>query len=280
MSAYRDRVAIITGGASGIGAAVAGELAHHGARLVLADRDVERARLTAQAIVDAGGRADAVALDVTDAGAVRDTIERVHREHGRIDFLFNNAGIAIAGEARDHTLDDWLRTLDINLRGVVHGVHAAYPLMAKQGHGHIVNTASVAGLFPATNEIAYTASKYAVVGLTRALRAEGEALGVRATVICPGFVDTPILFENITIRHPGELPIRSRGDLKALLPVRVMPVEKAARIIARGVARNAAIVVVTPHAWGLWLLDRLSPRIGHRLARLMVEEHRRRFPRT
>ncbi len=279
MDAFRDRVAIVTGGASGIGAAVAAEMARRGAVLVLADRDAKRARDTAEQIVAAGGRATAVALDVTDAAAVRDTIERVHAQHGRLDYLYNNAGIAIGGEARDHTLEDWRRTLDVNLGGVVHGVHAAFALMVKQGHGHIVNTASLAGIFPAANEIAYTTSKYAVVGMTRVLRAEGAALGVRATVVCPGFVDTPILFENITLRHPGTIPVQSRADMKAMLPVRVMPVERAARIIVRGVARNEAIVIVTPHAWVLWMLDRLSPSLGHALGRLLMREHRRRFPR-
>ena len=261
MKRFRDKVCIVTGGASGIGRELGSQLVRHGAIVTLADLDATRAE-EAAASMGAGSRAKAARLNVTDPEAVRELVEATTAEHGRLDYLFNNAGIAIAAEAEDHSLDDWNRVLNVNLMGVVHGVHAAYPIMIRQGHGHIVNTASLAGLFPMSNEIAYVAAKYAVVGLSTALRAEGAAHGVKVSVVCPGFVDTPILYENITIKNPGGLAVGSREEVKALFPVHAMPVEKAAREILSGVARNKAIIPVTRHAKLLWWLSRLSPSLA------------------
>nr|BFE81638.1 hypothetical protein GCM10020093_042390 [Planobispora longispora] len=138
------RTAIVTGGASGIGRAVCRELSRRGMHVVAADIDEAGAERTAKEF----GCASA-GLDVTDARAVRDLVRRVKDERGRLDFMFNNAGIAVGGTTDELTLDHWNRTIDVNLRGVVHGVHAAYPIMLEQGRGHIVNTASLAGLTPA-----------------------------------------------------------------------------------------------------------------------------------
>lgn len=280
MRHFENKTAIITGGASGIGRAVGEELARLGARLVLADIVEDRAREAAEAIRTAGGRATAAALDVTDAAAVEALVNLVVEEHGTLDLMFNNAGIVVVGEARDHTLDDWYRTLDVNLRGVVHGVHAAYPVMLRQGHGHIVNTASLAGLIPAADEIAYVASKHAVVGLSTTLRAEAADLGVKVSVVCPGFVDTPILFENMTLKDTDGLDVKSRDDVKKLIGVKAMPVDKAAQVIVAGIRRNKAYIVVTPHAQVLWRLARLHPDTIIALTRRLVRDRRRLRPHS
>lgn len=176
LRSFEGAVAIVTGGASGIGLGFAEEMRKRGATVVCADRQ----------------KAD-VELDVRDAKAVIDLVQSVAKKHGRLDWIFNNAGIAVGAPAIEHTLDDWNHTLDVNVRGVVHGVHAALPIMKEQGFGHIVNTASVAGLVALPGAIAYTTSKHAVVGMTLALRVEAELYGVRATALCPGFIKTPIL---------------------------------------------------------------------------------------
>jgi NAD(P)-dependent dehydrogenase (short-subunit alcohol dehydrogenase family) len=183
--------------------------------------------------------------------------------------MFNNAGIAIGGEELHVSLDDWNRVLDVDLRGVVHGVRAAYPLMVKQGHGHIVNTASLAGLVPAPLEISYSAAKYAVVGLSHALRAEGAALGVRVSVVCPGFIDTPIL-RTSALRGPGD----HRAKLLALIP-KPMPPEDCARIILAGVGKNRSTIIVTGHARALWWLNRVSPASAIWVAKKVVERARK-----
>ena len=107
--------------------------------------------------------------------------------------MFNNAGIAIGGSAHDYGIQEWNQIIDVNLRGVVNGVQAAYCIMIKQGFGHIVNTASITGLMPTPGQVAYSMTKHAVVGLSLSLRAEAALLGIRVSVLCPGAIRTPIL---------------------------------------------------------------------------------------
>jgi len=141
---YGGGVALVTGGASGIGAALGRGLARRGARVVLADRDGEDAQAEAARITAAGGQAEGVTLDVRHAAAVDALVADVFTRHGRLDYLFGNAGIGVGGEVRDLTLDDWRDAVEVNLMGVVHGVLAAWPRMIDQGFGHVVNTASMA----------------------------------------------------------------------------------------------------------------------------------------
>ena len=187
------KVALVTGGASGIGRAMAEELANRGAEIVLGDRQTDLARGIAEGIRHRGGRADVAELDVRDPVSFQRVARDTRRRSGRIDYLFNNAGIAVGGEVAGYTQADWDEVIDVNLRGVTHGIQAVYPSMIAQGSGHIVNTASMAGLVPTPGEGSYTASKHAVVGMTRALRMEAKVHGVRASVLCPGAIRTPIL---------------------------------------------------------------------------------------
>ncbi len=170
--------------------------------------------------------------------------------------MFNNAGVAVFTEERDATLTDWQRVLAVNLWGVIHGVRAAYARMVQQGFGHIVNTASLAGLSPAPMEGSYVASKYAVVGLSCALRVEAADLGVRVSVVCPGLIDTPI-FRTTEIRAVDDAAARALiTSAKALSPA------ACAQVILRGVEKNRAIIVITPLARFIWFLTRLSPGLA------------------
>jgi NAD(P)-dependent dehydrogenase (short-subunit alcohol dehydrogenase family) len=266
MKAFRDRTAIVTGGASGIGQAVCEALGEHGAIVVVADLDTARAETVAQGIRSRGGRAQAKALDVRDAPAFARLVEDTAAEHGRLDYLFNNAGIVIGGDERDVSLQDWNKVLDVDLHGVVHGMRPAYALMVRQGSGHIVNTASVAGLVPAPGEISYTTAKYAVVGLSHALRAEGARLGVKVSVVCPGFIETPILDSPVRGADPEKL--------RGLIPKAMAP-DRCARVILAGVARNRATIVVTAHARALWYLARVSPDAAIWMATRVIERVRK-----
>jgi NADP-dependent 3-hydroxy acid dehydrogenase YdfG len=145
-SAVSGKVAIVTGGASGIGAALATKLAQGGAEVWIADRQIGQAEQLAQRLSGGGATAHAIEVDVRDYPSVERTVAEVVSESGRIDYLFNNAGIGVGGEIDSHTLDDWNDVLDANLHGVVHGIQAVYPIMIRQHSGHIVNTASMAGL--------------------------------------------------------------------------------------------------------------------------------------
>jgi NAD(P)-dependent dehydrogenase (short-subunit alcohol dehydrogenase family) len=250
MSDFTDRVAIVTGGASGIGKSLVHALHRAGARVVVADLNGAGAEATAAAL---GTRARAARVDVTDAAAVQALVDETERREGRVDLMFNNAGIALFADARDTDLADWNRIIDVNLRGVVHGVAAAYPGMVRRGSGHIVNTASVAGLVPTPSMIAYVASKHAVVGLSLTLRAEAARLGVRVTVVCPGLIETPIVQATKIVG-----PTRER--LIADLPFKLHSPDRLAEAVLRGVKSNRAIVPFTAAARTSWLLHRLSPR--------------------
>ena len=168
--------------------------------------------------------------------------------------LFNNAGFAVAGDVRDIALRDWRHIVDVNLMGVVHGTHAVYPLMVRQHSGHIVNTASVAGLVGAPSLTPYAMTKAAVVGLSTNLRHEAAIHGVRVSALCPGFIDTRI-YEAATVARV------SNADIFSLVPFKLMPVEAAARAALRGVARNQGQIVYPFHARLMWALYRLSPAL-------------------
>lgn len=250
MEAFADKIAIVTGAASGIGRSLAQRMAQHGAHVVLADINVDDARTLADTVVAQGGKAEATRIDVTEAAAVAELVDSTVQRHGRLDYMFNNAGIAVGGQIIHLGLEHWERVLDVNVRGVIHGIVAAYPHMVRQGFGHIVNTASAAGLGPVPGLTIYAMSKHAVVGLSISLRGEAQRHGVKVSCLCPGFVDTPMLQNSPLINVDREqamkrLPKRSVDDVVAEL--------------LRGVARNRALVVVTPLAKITWRLYRYLP---------------------
>ena len=263
----QGRVAFVTGGASGIGRALCGSLVSRGASVVVADINASSAAAVVRELDAHGpGSATSVSLDVADAKGFERAVGEVHERHGRLDLLFNNAGIAIGGPAEELELAHWERTLDVNLRGVVHGVVAAYPLMVKQGFGHIVNTASLAGLVPFPFGVPYGMTKHAVVGLSVSLRGEAQAHGVRVSAVCPGVIDTPILDSE----GPADLPrtgFAGRGREIFLRSNRgpAYPPERLAEDVLRGVERNQAIIVAPGRARTIWLANRISPRLVERI---------------
>ena len=190
---YNGAVAMITGGASGLGRALGEALAAQGAEVVLADLQLDLAEKAASEIRSKGGKASAVAVDVTKPDTVAEIVKNTYERYGRLDYILNNAGIAIFGETDEFSIEDWEKSIAVNLNGVVYGVQAAYPIMKAQRFGHIVNTASLAGLTAWAMEIAYTATKHAVVGLSKTLRAEASQYGIRVSVLCPGAIQTPLL---------------------------------------------------------------------------------------
>lgn len=257
--AFDGATAIVTGGASGIGRALAEGLVSRGAQVVVAD--------IAQGSAVAG--ASAIELDVRDADAVRAVVESVRAQHGRLDFMFNNAGIVLGGKTHEMGVAHWQRVIDVNLMGVVNGVAAAYPVMVEQRGGHIVNTSSAAGLAGSVLVAAYSASKHAVVGLSAALRPEAARHSVRVTALCPGSVDTPILDGG----PPADLPVLASPVLTgreymAMVRLKPIPPARFAEAALRGVARNKGLVVYPASARAVWYLNRLSPSLLDRAGRV------------
>ena len=209
-------------------------------------------------------------LDVTNEEDVRGLIDETAAKSGRLDYIFNNAGIGIGGEAQDMDLDHWKRIVDINQWGVVYGTLAAYKVMVKQGSGHIVNTASAAGLVPSPLLTAYSMTKHAVVGLSTGLRAEGAELGVKVSVVCPGFIDTPIFDSTEYVNTSKEISMSVvPSGLKAMSAV------DCARAALRGVARNRGIIPVQAPAYILWWLNRLSPRLLDVQSQKTIQQYRK-----
>jgi NAD(P)-dependent dehydrogenase (short-subunit alcohol dehydrogenase family) len=262
---YTGKTAIVTGGASGIGRALCRELARRGAAVTIADINADGAQAVVADIVRSGGVAVAAALDVADREAVAALIAKT----GRLDFVFNDAGVCLQGEVRDMTGEHWRRIVDTNLWGVIHGATAAYDVMVRQGSGHIVNVASAAGLIPIPTQTAYTTTKFAVVALSRALRMEGARLGVRVTVVCPGFIETKI------VDATPFLKVRS-ADVMAQLPVKMVPPERLAEKILDRLPRNPAVITMP---WYVCLLSwacRLFPDFMEAtLGRLVVRQFRK-----
>ena len=192
-SSASGKIGFVTGGASGIGAALATKLVDKGAEVWIADRQIGAAEGLAQRLNSVGGKAHAIELDVRSYASFERAVAEAMQQSGRIDYLFNDAGIGVAGEVDSCTLDDWSSVFDVNLRGVTHGVQAVYPIMIRQHSGHIVNTASMAGLFTTVGLAELHRTKHAVVAISKTLRLEAERHGVRVSVLCPRVIQTPIL---------------------------------------------------------------------------------------
>ncbi|RDI63097.1 SDR family oxidoreductase [Nocardia pseudobrasiliensis] len=209
MKLETGQVAVITGAANGIGEALARTLSGRGLRVVLADLEAER-------VNEVAGELDAVAVptDVADADQVGRLAATALERYGTVDLLFNNAGMGVGGPSWQVSAEDWQRVLAVNLGGVVNGIRAFVPAMVAAGRGHIVNTASVAGLTSGPFNVPYTASKHAVVALSESLRDELSILapGIGVTVVCPGPVDTRLLrgvlddIDEFTPERVRELP--------------------------------------------------------------------------
>ena len=270
MTQFKDKVAIVTGGGSGIGQALCEELGRRGSTVVVSDINLEGAEIVAKSISDAGGKSVVKKLDVTIAKDVEELVGEIATDFGRIDYMFNNAGIGVGGETYTLELEDWKKIIDINLYGVLHGIIPAYSLMVKQGFGHIVNISSLCGLVPVPIKTSYTTTKFALVGLSTALRAEGEDLGVKVSVVCPGFVRTPF-YESA---HFPKVDSSVRDNFFGMLPQMFSTPEEAAAETLKGVANNKAVIVFPFRSRLLWWAYRIWPKLYNPIAVKTVNNFR------
>jgi len=271
---FNGATAIVTGGASGIGCSFAKALVDKGCDVIIADLQGNLAKKVAEEISTSKASVHAVELDTRDVNAMERLVQDTVARTGRLDYMFNNAGIGMGGDAISHSSEDWQNIISINLCGVINGVLAAYPVMVRQGFGHIVNTASMAGIIPFAGMIGYTTAKHAVVGLSQSLRAEAALSGVRVSVLCPGVVRTPILADG------GKLGrflynVKSEKILSLWEKFRPIDPDEVAQKALKAIAKNTAIIVI-PSWWKLvWGIHRLSPMLGMGLCRrAFVEMHK------
>jgi NAD(P)-dependent dehydrogenase (short-subunit alcohol dehydrogenase family) len=263
MQQFESAVAVVTGGAMGLGEALCEELGRRGATVVVADIDGDAANRVAERLAQTGAAALAVPVDVANEAQVAQLIDRTVSEYGRVDYMINNAGIAIGGDSRDLSIQQWRRVLDVDLLGVVHGTVHAYQVMARQGHGHIVNVSSLSGLVPQPGNIPYCTSKHGIVGLSLSLRAEGADLGVKVSAACPGDMKTKIYDNMVVVNMPREQVAALSRRTHYLMPQ--MSAQAAARAILRGVARNRPLIVFPTAVQVIWHLYRRFPGLFYRI---------------
>jgi NAD(P)-dependent dehydrogenase (short-subunit alcohol dehydrogenase family) len=249
---FQDKTIVITGGGSGMGRALAIEMACSHASIHILDIDGDRAGETVDLIVKKGGKAIFYPVDVTDYYQLSVMIESIYSMEGKIDILINNAGMSMTGEVRDLELGHWQRTIGLNLMGTVHGIHTVYPMMVRQGFGQIVVISSMAGLAPIPLIAPYATSKYALVGLSRSLRLEGKDLGVKVNLVCPGRLDTSLL-------DASEILNVDREKFLSKVPFSAVPLSKAVGIIVNGMINNRAMILFPAYVRWMWFADRYFP---------------------
>ena len=264
MKDFRGKVSLITGAASGIGRETALELARRGSDIVLADINEEGLARVAAEIGALGRRALCVAGDISSKSDVAHLAEKAVKEMGRIDLLMNNAGVMFLGEARQMTLDTWEWIIGINIWGPIRLTHALLPHMVERKTGHIVTTASIAGLVGTPGLAAYSLTKFAMVGFSEALRVELKPHGIGVSVVCPGPVQTNL---NDHSRFGTEEAKKTSSE--GMIGRVAYSAGRSAREIVRGIEKDKGHILITPTAHAMWSLKRFSPELGYQASRLL-----------
>ena len=216
----KNKVVIITGAGSGIGLATAKLFGSHGATVVVSDINFDSAEKVVAEITAAGGKASAIKTDVTNFKDVQSLVVDTVKVHGKLDVMVNNAGIGGANQKKtaDHTHDDWHNVIAVNQTGVFYCMQTALKQMTSQGHGNIVNVASLAGLKASGSNLSYSASKFAVVGMTKSAALEYAHKNIRINAVCPGYTHSALLDQLLSAREDMEdilkryIPMRRFGE--------------------------------------------------------------------
>lgn len=256
MEDLAGKVAVVTGGGSGIGFATARLLAREGMSIVLADIEQRALDAAREEIAGLGAEVLAVRTDVGDRAQVEALAQKTWQRFGGCHVLFNNAGVAIAGPIQEMTHKDWEWLIRVNLWGVIHGVEAFVPRMIKQDQGgHVVSTASFAGLVPNSGLGVYCVTKYGVVALSECLYRDLSPHGIGVSVLCPMRVETNI--DTSSRNRPVELggtgappPPREPQEQYGTLAGRTLPVETVARLVVDGIKNNYLYIVTHEEARG------------------------------
>jgi NAD(P)-dependent dehydrogenase (short-subunit alcohol dehydrogenase family) len=252
MDQFKDRVAVITGGAGGIGFAMANAFAARGAKLVLADLNENALKKAVAELTGTGAEARGVVTDVTELDSVRALADATVRHFGAAHIVCNNAGVSVFGLMSRATHRDWEFVMGVNFWGVVHGVETFAPILVDQGDGgHIVNTASMAGLVGMQWLGVYAASKFAVVGLTESLQRELKPAGIGVSVLCPMIVATSINENSVRMRPPElrneeDAPIVPAGEVQGAMRGGTVNADDVAQRVVRGIDRKDLYILTHP----------------------------------
>lgn len=246
---FENKTAVVTGAASGIGKALAVMLGRAGAYVYALDLDEDGLREVSHEKNISG-----VLLDVADPVAYQSCVNRIILERGGIDYLFNNAGITLLSDTRHVPFSRWKAILDVNVMGVCNGIAAVYPRMVSQGHGHIINTSSVASVTGYATSVPYTCSKSFVTGLSRSLLPEAKRYNVNVSLVFPGYVKTNI-FSDDRVLGADPKSVFKKMPFKAISP------EKAAAHILTGTLRRKKKIIFPFSAKCLWFLAHWAPAV-------------------
>jgi NADP-dependent 3-hydroxy acid dehydrogenase YdfG len=259
MKIQPETVAVVTGAGSGIGRALAQGLAQRGCALALADINPDSLAETVALVRSQTRLVTSQQLDVADRAAVEEFAAAVVREHGRVNLLINNAGVALGGTVEEVSIENITWLLNINFWGMVYGVKAFLPVLKQQPAAHIVNLSSVFGLFAPPGQAAYAASKFAVRGFSESLRMELAATNVRVSCVHPGGVKTNIAR---SARVEGLTEEQREQGRELFERVLRMPPEQAAAVILRGIEANRARILIGQDARLIDILQRIAPVRG------------------
>ncbi len=257
MKSFHDKVAAITGAGSGMGRALAVQLSQHGCNVAISDVNAEQLEETAK-LVSPNVKVTSHVVDVADKIAVKNFANSVVQQHGKVNMIFNNAGVSVTDLASRMSIEDFEWLMDINFWGVVHGTRAFLPHIAEQPDGHIVNTSSIFGTIAVPSQSAYNASKFAVRGYTYALRQELTETNIGVSCVQPGGVKTNIVKSSRFVPSDNASPTKEEMELQFESVARLTS-EQAAAIILKGVRKNKAQILVGTDAKIMALLERVFP---------------------
>ena len=265
---WNGKTVIVTGAGTGVGKALCHDLASRGAIVYVTARSMEKSQPVADEIIAKGFTAIPEKLEVGDADEFKRVVELVKEKHGKLDVLFNNAATVFVGEYFDMTEEQIRKLVHVNLTSLLTGTLYAYRIMKEQGSGTIVNISSMGGYLPATSMVAYSATKHALVGLTRSLGAEAKELGVHVRAMSLGLVKSEMLNNAETKHGDGNIVYET-------VPIKPMDTDKAAKKLINGMAGNSMWIFVPWYAKLYWHVQRFLPGMVYKGAVATMKKYRK-----